>query len=124
MQWKNKIKRYNPAFFTYIRDKKMIEGNEFLEIHEKLELIRQIHKEQEENERALYYRGMDSRSQTFSEANGAWSDFFRLRFLLAVLLFLGLFVMEKKDMEIGGLKFGNITEYIGQNMDLENLFDK
>lgn len=83
-----------------------------LDIEQKLDLIQQIHREQEKNER--YYRKE-------SEGQVSWSASFRLRLLLAVLLFLCFFVMEKKQVEVGGICSSDIVDYIGSNMDIEKL---
>ncbi len=93
-----------------------------MDIHGKMEVIRQIHKEQEENERALYYRVSDWNHQPQREGQGAWFSFFRIRFMLAVLLFLCLFVMEKKKIDIGGLTYMKISEYIENDMDFDEFY--
>ena len=75
-----------------------------LDIEHKLDLIQQIHREQAGN-----------------ELQGTWFASFHLRLLLAMLLFLCFFVMEKKKIEIYGISYTEIVEYIDSNIDISEL---
>ena len=105
-----------------------------MDIEDKLNLIQQLHREQEENERNIYhnlrYRNYDRKWNDFSvcddgyykrddsqnqEVQGSWIASFRLRLLLAVLLFLCFFVMEKKNIKYGEIGYQEVVEYIGSN---------
>lgn len=113
-----------------------------MDIEHKLDLIQQIHREQEENERLINsnlkqrnynrenytpgiydYRGHGRNFSEEQDLQGAWFASFRLRLLLAVLLFLCLFTMDKKEIEIGGIGSVEIIDYIEKNMDIKELAD-
>lgn len=87
-----------------------------MNIENKLELIQQIHREQEKNEYRGYGRGYSE-----EEVQGSWFASFRLRLLLAVLLFLCFFIMEKRGIVVEGIGCMEIIEYIGSNITFEDL---
>ena len=80
-----------------------------MDIEHKLDLIQQIHREQAESERNFYrkynYRepvyhdyGVYGKSRSEEKETISWIASFRLRLLLAVVLFICFFVMEKKEL--------------------------
>lgn len=110
-----------------------------MDIEHKLDLIQQIHREQEENERYVYdnlrrrnynkkaydadtyifdYNRMDSCRQ---ETQIFWLASFRFRLLVAVLLFLCFFVMDKKKITYKEIGSNKIVQYISENMDIKDL---
>lgn len=110
-----------------------------LNIEHKLDLIQQLHREQEENERSIY-RNLKSRNydherndldaygysrsygrnrRTEESSYNNWPASFQLRLLMAVLCFLCLFVIEKKEIEFYGIGYTEITEYLDSNMTVE-----
>ena len=102
-----------------------------MDIEHKLDLIQQIRREEAESERNLYrkyrykesvYRDYGGHGQKQSEEKEQISRVasFRLRLLLAVALFLFFFVMEKKEIEVEGIGYKEIVEYVGKNMDIKN----
>ena len=89
-----------------------------MDIEHKLNLIQQIHREQEKNEKYIYdslvYRNynrglntMDDYGYNYTnyykngfqtqEIQKKWFHGFKFRFLVAVLLFLCFFVLDKKE---------------------------
>ena len=112
-----------------------------MDIEQKLDLIQQIHKEQVENERYIchnlrknynweegansrdksYYKCYGDSYQTQKEIPGNRMASFRLRLLLAVLLFLCFFVMDKKEIAFEGIDCQEIVEYIESNMEFEDV---
>ena len=111
-----------------------------MDIEHKLNLIQQIHREQEENERYVYenlrqrnysrrvydfddyaydlgknYR-KDSRRQKSKET---WFVSFRFRLLIALLFFLCFFVMEKKEIVYKEIGSAEIVQYISENADIQ-----
>ncbi len=106
-----------------------------MDIEDKLNLIQQLHREQEENERYIYqnynfknYNRSDSGYRSYGRAHpieetvpNSWIASFRLRLLLSVLLFLCFFVMEKKGIVFDGIGCTEIVAYIEKNMDIEKL---
>lgn len=117
-----------------------------MNIEHKLELIQQMHREQEENERYIYdnlkqkiYRkglydpdlysyGYDSCYRmdfTGKETQISWFASFRFRLLVAVLLFLCFFVMDKKEINYGGIDSIEIVESIDENFSLkDSMFER
>ena len=93
-------------------------------IHQKFDLIQQIHREQEENEKSFYvtyrdkYNDLYSYSQADGSSNVIPSSSFRLRFLLAILFFLVFFVMEQKKIVVEGIGSSQIVEYISCNYEV------
>lgn len=109
-----------------------------MDIEQKLTLIQQIHREQEENERYIYnnlrkrdnYRGTNH----FGEYSGNyvkdvyrhqsqrnWFSSFRFRLLVAALLFLCFLVMDKKNIAYREIGSREIVEYIGNNFQMKDL---
>lgn len=115
-----------------------------MDIEHKLYLIQQIHKEQEENERYIYdnlrqrnYRKMaendaalwgghkdDYRKDLLrDEVQSLGGNSLRFRLLVAILLFLCFFVMDKKEivyMEVGS---NDILRYISETIEIPKLDD-
>ena len=87
-----------------------------LDIEQKLDLVRQIHREQEENER--YYLGRDFQGQ---KSQISWFASFRFRLLVAMLLFFCFFVMDKKEFVYGEMDSSKIIAHIESNMTMEEL---
>ena len=52
----------------------------------------------------------------------SWVASFRLRLLLAVVLFMCFFVMEKKEIVFEGVGCTEIVECISNNFDVEEWF--
>ena len=78
-----------------------------MDIEHKLDLIQQIHREQGENELYIYDK--------------SWMASFLFRLLIAVLLFLCFFVMDKKEIVYKEIGSSKIVQYISENMDIEEL---
>ena len=119
-------------------------GSFALNIEHKLNLIQQIHKEQEENERYIYnnlrQRNYHKIAENGDDFYGGYKDNFpkdllrtdvqtlggkslRFRLLVAILLFLCFFVMDKKKivyMEVGS---NDIIRYISENIEIPQLDD-
>ena len=103
-----------------------------MDIEQKLDLIQQIHREQAESERN-FYRKYNYREPAYHEYRAYGENqiqdkepvlsiaSFRLRLLLAVLLFLCFFIMEKKEIVFEGVGCPEIVECISSNFDVENL---
>ena len=96
-----------------------------MDIEQKMDLIQQIHREQMENERNFYkkynYKERDySNNQTVENEPSSWVASFRLRLLLAVLLFLSFFVMDKKEIVFEGIGCIEIIECISSDFSMEN----
>lgn len=110
-----------------------------MDIEQKLSLIQQIHREQEENERYIYdnlrRRNYKQRAEFFPVSyenyeNGYRKDFqkaeaagfgfasFRFRFVVAGLLFLCFLVMDKKECGLGEITSAKILDYIDNNMTI------
>ena len=80
-----------------------------MDIEHKLNLIQQIHREQEKN-------GFQTQ-----EIQKKWFHGFKFRFLIAVLLFLCFFVLDKKEIVYEEIGSAEIVEYISENMDIQEL---
>ena len=79
-----------------------------MDIEQKLDLIQQIHREQAESERNFYRKynhkepvyydyGVYEIKQSEENERISWAVSFRLRLILAIVLFMCFFVMEKKE---------------------------
>lgn len=111
-----------------------------MDIEHKLNLIQQIHREQEENERYIYdslvhrnysrglnsadmhmydYRDYDKKYLQNQEVQGKWLASFRIRFLIAILLFLCFYVMDKKEITYKEVGSNKIVEYISETMNVQ-----
>ncbi len=86
-----------------------------MDIEQKLCLIRQMHREQEEQER---YYGRDFRDR---EIKSSGFSSLRFRLLVSMLLFLCFFVMDKKDIVCGKIDSSKIIEYIECNPEMKEL---
>lgn len=97
-----------------------------MNIEHKLDLIQQIHREQAENERNFYRRyryresdyhdyGVYGRNLTEEKEGNSGIASFRLRLLIAVLLFLCFFLMDKKEVIFEGIGCSEIVECISSN---------
>ena len=115
-----------------------------MDIEQKLDLIHQIHREQEQNERYLYdnlrqrtYHRGTKENDSFWENYGYddWKNWreqnvqtsmgnsLRFRLLVSILLFLCFFAMDKKEityMEVGS---NDIVRYISENIEIPKLED-
>ena len=106
-----------------------------MDIEHKLELIQQIHREQEENERYVrqrnYHYGLDLRENYSYESKNSygkellktdkkisWYTSFCIRLLLAVLLFLSFFLVDKRGLVYHGIGSKEIVQYISKNMEI------
>ena len=113
-----------------------------LDIEQKLDLVQQIHREQEENERYIYdnlrkrqisrssavvngysydlgcYNGRNFKDDEYQMS---WTISFRLRLIISVLLFLCFFIMDRKDIVNEGIGSVEIAEYIESNFVIEDL---
>ena len=118
-----------------------LEGEKrILNIEHKLDLVQQIHREQKENEKYIYnnlkqrkynrgiyntdaydYGRYEIDYSGGQEGQVSWLASFRFRLLVAVLLFLCFFVMEKKGIKYGGIGSEEIVEYIDSNMNMDKL---
>lgn len=97
-----------------------------MDIEQKLDLIQQIHREQAENERYVYdnlkrktYRQESDSPKDRECGISRWSSF-RFRLLVAVLLFLCFFVLDKKELVYGEVNSSKIMEQIENNMEMED----
>ena len=113
-----------------------------MDIEQKLNVIQQLHREHEENEKYMYNnmrqkkynRGLENYgSYTYDSENyyTSWGEnvqtlggsSLRFRLLVAILLFLCFFVMDKKKivyMEVGS---NDIIRYISENIEIPQLDD-
>lgn len=110
-----------------------------MDIEQKLSLIQQIHREQEENERYIYdnlrRRSYKQGTEYFPVSyenyeKGYRKDFqkaeatrfgfasFRFRLVAAVLLFLCFLIMDKKEYSLGEITSAKILDYIDNNMTI------
>lgn len=109
-----------------------------MDIEQKLALIQQIHREQAENERYVYN---NLRRRKYNCGTDYWDEYsgdygkdvykhqsqrnrfgsFRLRLLVAVLLFLCFFIMDKKDIAYREIGSREIVEYVGSNFQMKDL---
>ena len=93
-------------------------------IHQKFDLIQQIHREQAEDEKSFYriYQGKNNNVYSYDQLDGSSkvtsSSSFRLRFLLAILFFLMFFAMEQKEIVLEGIGSSEIVEYISCNYEI------
>lgn len=87
-----------------------------MDIEHKLDLIQQIHREQ-----AYDYREERRSYSEEQELQVSWFASFRFRLLVAVLLFLCFFVMEKKEIKYGGIGATEIVNYIDSNINIDKL---
>ena len=94
----------------------MMKGKQSLDIEHKLELIQQIHREQEENERYIYKKNFEE-----TGFRASWFASFRFRLLVSILLFLCFFVMDKKEIVYGEINSSNIVNHINDNMGMEEV---
>lgn len=96
---------------------------------QKLQLVQQIRSKHSENqydmynrEQILYGRGAQSfRGQEYPEAPKIPSSF-RLRLLLAILLFSAVIAMDVNEVKIAGVNMKKIAEIISE--DYEDKFDE
>ncbi|MBR4983716.1 MAG: hypothetical protein IKY94_14320 [Lachnospiraceae bacterium] len=84
-----------------------------MDIERKLDLIQQMHREQAENERYIYEKDSLGKSSRFTS--------FRFRLLVAMLLFLCFFIMDKKEIVYGKMDSSKIIEQIESNLKIEDL---
>ncbi|MGN0307624.1 MAG: hypothetical protein ACI4DN_05350 [Lachnospiraceae bacterium] len=98
-----------------------------MELEQKLALIQQIRQKENHNyqrlgEGSYEYRKGDLYGDTWTgEQVSLFSSSFRLRFLLAVFLFLCFFYLEIRDISLGNLNGGEIQSYISENLSLSSL---
>ena len=101
-----------------------------MDIDRKLSVLQEMRREQMKIERENYYplyrRGTEGRKSEFVKEE-KWFSSFRLRLLIAILLFFCFFLMEQKELRIGEIGTMEILEYIEENISLagvHKLFDK
>lgn len=113
-----------------------------MDIEQKLNLIQQIHREQEENERYVYNNIRMKKSNRMSERFDDFSEGYRIksekdgwehdtqtyggnslrfRMLVVLLLFLCFFVMDKKEIVYKEIGSKEIIQYISKNMEIQEL---
>jgi len=95
-----------------------------VDIDSKLSVIQEMRREQIRRERESYYpeyRRMPERLRVENEKEGHWFLSFRLRLLIAILLFFCFFLLEQKEIKIGGIGTVEITEYLGENISWEDI---
>ena len=90
-----------------------------MNIDSKYNVIQEMRREQMKRERENYYteyrRGSERRNGgDWKEDN--WFLSFRLRLLIAILLFFGFFLMEQKEVKIGNIGTLEIAEFIEGNI--------
>lgn len=106
-----------------------------LDIEHKLDLIQHIHREQEKNERYVYYNLRQI------ENNGRYSDRndyetydrrifanqkenvklfsrLRLRIIIMFVMLVGFIIMDKKEISYKEIGSNEIIEYISENMEV------
>ena len=101
-----------------------------MDIDRKLSVLQEMRREQMKIERENYYppyrRGAEgSKSEFVKEEH--WFSSFRLRLLIAILLFFSFFLMEQKEVKIGEVGTVEMVKYIEENIslsDVHKLFDK
>ena len=108
-----------------------------MDIEQKLALIQQIHREQAENERYIYdnlrqrdnnkginyfgeYSGGYGKDVYRRQSQGTWFGSFRFRLLVAALLFICFFVMDKNNVAYKDIGSQEIVEYIGSNFRMKD----
>lgn len=105
-------------------------GEKIMQLEEKLALIQQMRQHESLNSQRLGIRNERSYRQTKGEPMAAkrpdsqfslFSSSFRLRFLLAILLFLLFFYMDIRSVSLGTVDSGQIQDYVSENLSLSSL---
>ena len=99
-----------------------------MDINHKLDLIQKLRKEQAVREQECYRNYCRENRQvqpTLYDVNKGKINSFRLRFLLAILLFLCFFLLEQRNIKIWEIDADKIADYIGENTVFDSeMFDK
>ena len=89
-----------------------------MDINRKLNVIQEMRREQIRREREIYYpeyrRGIWDKKAEENEGKTLFLHF-RLRLLIAILLFFCFFMMEQRMIKIGEIGYMEIEQYIGEN---------
>lgn len=98
-----------------------------MDINHKLNLVQELRKEQERRERDIYR--MDSGRSYGEFSTVQYMDenpfvSFRIRLVVAILLFLCFFLLDKTQMQVGEIDPVEIVEYIDGNFTMNDLLGR